>query len=69
MNYYSYNELKKAVDSAPTQANIDNLGEWFSQFGNAYWNGEVYDAGDICIKPVYKETAEDEFEIVGYEIV
>lgn len=49
-----------------------------------YWNGEYYEAwecdyegeygatknGDVRnIKPIYKEVADDEFELVGYEFV
>lgn len=55
-------------------------GRWFALYG---WNGEAYcdcwetDEHTFCledgksyeIRPVYKEISEDEFEIIGYEIV
>lgn len=67
MNYYSYKDLKTAYDTNPSQENINTLGEWFQQYGDSCWNGEYYDADNIRIYPVYKEIAEDEFELIGYE--
>lgn len=67
MNYYSYKDLKAAVDTNPTPENINALGEWFDHYGNDYWNGEYYDADDLRIYPVYKEIDEDNFELIGYE--
>ena len=65
--YYDYKDLKAAVDANPSQENINALGEWFSNWGNDFWNGEYYDADDLRIFPVYKEVEEDEFELIGYE--
>lgn len=68
-HYYSYAELRAAA-TAPgaTQADIDALGEWFSRYGDRYWNGECYDAEGFEVVPKYQQIGEDEFEIVGYEL-
>lgn len=68
MNRYSYDELLAAVNSAPTQENINALGEWFNSYGMDYWNGEYFDADGLRIYPVLKEFDEDEYELVGYEL-
>lgn len=68
MSYYDYENLKKAVQDNPTQANINALGEWFSEFGMDYWNGSYYDADSFRVFPVYEEIEEDEFDLKGYEI-
>ena len=68
INYYSYEELKAAVIADASRANVNALGEWFSNYGNDYWNGEYYDADDFRLYPVYTEVNEDEFELTGYEI-
>ena len=68
INYYSYEELKAAVIADASGANVNALGEWFSNYGNDYWNGEYFDADDFRIYPVYNEIEKDEFELVGYEI-
>ena len=71
MSYYDYKELReKALSPDATQADVDALGEWFSRFGERYWNGEFYDADDGReIRPVYKWDEElDQGEIVGYEL-
>lgn len=65
--YYDYSDLKKAYEANPTQENLKTLGEWFRENGQTYWNGEYFDADNIQIYPVYKEIAEDEFELAGYE--
>lgn len=67
MSYYDYSDLKKAYDANPSQENLNALGEWFWQHGSDYWNGEYYDADNIRIYPIYKEIADDQFDIVGYE--
>lgn len=69
INYYSYQELRAAA-TAPgaTQADIDALGEWFSRYGDRYWNGECYDADGLSLYPVEKWDEEAaQGEIVGYE--
>ena len=68
INYYSYEELKAAVIADASGANVNALGEWFSNYGNDYWNGEYYDADDFRLYPVYTEVDEDGFELTGYEI-
>lgn len=71
INCYSYAELRAAA-TAPgeTQADIDALGEWFSRYGDRYWNGECYDAdGGLSLYPVEKWDEEAvQGEIVGYEL-
>lgn len=77
-NYGSYKELREnALKPTATQEDINALGEWFSQYGNMYWNGEYYDISDKEAKsgeygfrlyPVYKEVDEDEYELIGWEI-
>lgn len=68
MDYYSYKDLRAAVEAAPTQENVNALGEWFNAYGMCYWNGEFFNADGIYIYPVYKEIDEDEFEFIGYEL-
>lgn len=64
---YDYAELKeKAINGK--QEDINNLGEWFEQYGDRYWNGEYYNADDgMRLFPVYKEIDEDEWELIRYE--
>lgn len=68
---YSYKDLRAAaMGSSATQEDIDLLGEWFTTFGNDYWNGEYFDADDgVQVWPVYGEPNEDgDFELIRYEI-
>ena len=53
---YNYDELREdATSPEATQEDINALGEWFSQYGEMYWNGEYYDAEDgLCLYPLYK---------------
>lgn len=76
-NYGSYKELREnALKPNATQEDISKLGEWFSQYVGIFWNGEYYDISDTGTKgeygfrlyPVYKEVAEDEYELTGWEI-
>lgn len=76
-NYNNYKELREnALKFNATQDEINELGEWFSQYGGNFWNGEYYDISDTGTKgeygfrlyPVYKEVAEDEYEFVKWEI-
>lgn len=67
-NRYSYKELlAAATGKSATQTDIDTLGAWFSEFGSEYWNGEYYDADGERLFPVYRESEEDQFEVIGYE--
>lgn len=68
--YYDYEELvEKALAFDATQEDINALGEWFDSHGWDYWNGEYFEIDRYhSLYPVYKEVAEDNFEIVGYEI-
>ena len=68
INYYAYEDLKAAVIADASEENVNALGEWFSSYGNDYWNGEYYDADDFRLYPVYTEVDGDELELTGYEI-
>lgn len=70
MGYYDYAELRAAaIAPGAAQADVDALGEWLSSYGSMYWNGESYDIDDgKRLFPEYRETAPDEWEIVGYTI-
>ena len=67
---YAYEDLKnKALDANATQKDIDQLGKWFEQYGDSFWNGEVYNIDETHnLKPIYTEVAEDEFKLSHYEI-
>ena len=69
MSRYNYQEIR-ARAGAPdaTQADINELGEWFERYGGGSWNGEYYDADDgKRLFPVYQKIDVDEFELTGYE--
>lgn len=73
MTIYDYQELKnKALSADVTQEDINNLGEWFEQHGDKYWNGEYYSVDNNRLYPTYQRIDDDEleeqYEIVGYEI-
>ena len=73
MTIYDYQELKnKALSADATQNDINNLGEWFEQYGDKYWNGEYYRVEGSRLYPIYRRIDDDEleeqYEIVGYEI-
>ena len=67
---YAYDELLQAAQSpASTPADLDRLGEWFDRFGAQYWTGECYKLEDgKNLWPIWKETAPDEWERVGWSI-
>lgn len=69
MKMYDYEVLKnKATDFNATQEDINALGEWFENYGMDFWNGEYFDADDgKRLFPIYKEAAEDEYVLIGYE--
>lgn len=58
---YSYIELKEKVKTNPTEENINNLVQWFQQYGNRYWTGEAYNADEFELYPV-KYGEEDEYK-------
>lgn len=65
-----YEELLAAATAQDAdQDDIDALGDWFAANGNAYWNGEYYDADGIRLYPIIEWDDEtDQGETVGYEI-
>lgn len=67
INEYSYQELREKALSG-NQDDVNELGYWFSRYGERYWNGEFYDADGFEVVPQYQLIGEDEFEIVGYEL-
>lgn len=70
MSRYDYDELKnKALSKNATAENINALGEWFEQYSDSFWNGEYYEIDSSHrLYPIYEETADEEFNLVGYEI-
>lgn len=70
VNEYSYKELEAAaVKFTATQEEINALGEWLALYGDAYWNGECWavdEKQDLHLYPIYRNSNEDELEIVGY---
>lgn len=64
---YNYAELKeKAING--TEGDVNNLGEWFENYGLKFWNGEFYDADGLRLYPIFEDVGQDEFEPVGYEL-
>ena len=70
MNYYSYEELAaKALAPNAAQADIDELGEWFQQYGMMYWNGQCFNIDKTHdLYPVYEENEDGDIDIVCYEV-
>ena len=72
IGYYDYTKLAaKALSESATQGDIDNLGQWFSLYGDRYWTGECFEvdgAADVNIYPVYRQSGEDIFEIDHYTL-
>ena len=68
--YYGYEELKeKAVKFDSTTEDRLQLFAWFERYGGRYWNGEGYSLDEgFCLYPVYKEIANDCWEVVDVEI-
>ena len=62
MNRYDYDELRKNAESGKLK-DINALGEWFSRYGEVYWNGEYYDADGIEIVPRH----DDNGNVICYE--
>jgi len=68
VSYYNYKDLRTAAESGNPD-DLNALGEWFERFGMDYWNGECFNADNgVGLYRIYKEVAEDEFEIIGYEL-
>lgn len=71
INYYSYAEIRAAVDERETPENLAALGEWFERYGMDFWNGECWDIdGHRSLYPIYELVDEEyeEWELRGYEI-
>lgn len=68
--YYDYDNLvKKALSKDASEEDVNELGEWFRRYGVDYWNGEYYEVDEeYRLYEVFKEVAEDEFELIGYEL-
>jgi len=66
--YYDYEELRTRAINGDQNA-VNELGEWFSNYGMRYWNGECYDTDDgFRLYPIYEEVDENEYELRGYEL-
>lgn len=72
MYYHSYCELLAALKANPTQENIENLADWFFQYGDGrYWNGECYHIKetDQYIRPIYEpEIIDDDGEVLQWQV-
>ena len=54
VNRYNYDKLRAAaISPLATQKDINRLGEWFSEYGETYWNGYYYDADGYKLFLVY----------------
>jgi hypothetical protein len=68
--YYQYFALaSRALSYRATAADVEALANWFEWYGSEYWTGEYFriDSNNRLYR-VYEEIAEDEWEVVGYEI-
>lgn len=55
-NRYFYQEIFEKAKEDPTPENLMELGLWFQNYGQMFWNGEVYDCeGGLTLVPDYKE--------------
>ena len=64
-----YQTLRQKAIRYSNKTNLQNLAEWFLNYGGQYWNGEYYDADDYKLYPIYKETEPDNFEIIGWKLI
>ena len=76
VNGYYYLKYIDAVRENPTAENLENLGNWFEQFGGRYWNGSAYYIGDNdFLRPVLNPVEFDDdgypcqWDTVGWEII
>lgn len=62
---------KKAIEEGTEEA-MNRLGEWYETEGMRYWNGEAfygkYEGREYHLVPVYEETEDGDFEIVGWDL-
>lgn len=66
---YNYEELRDAAVKNPTPENLENLGEWFHNYGMEFWNGECFDVDGYDLIPVYSDPDENgDFVRIGYEL-
>ena len=70
VNYYNYAEIRATALNSRTPEAVNALGEWFSRFGDRFWNGEYYDADDgLRLFPVYGLDEDGEVsDLIGYEL-
>lgn len=71
ISYYSFEQLKnKALENNATQNDLSQLGEWFTNYGNQFWNGEYYDINSVCgLQPHYIVDENDECYIDEWRII
>lgn len=67
---YNYKELEAAALKTHSKADIEALAEWFETYSDyKFWNGECHKVNDrYSLYPIYEQTDEDEFAIVGWEL-
>lgn len=63
---YGFEDYRKAAIENPSEENLATLATWFRLYGDAYWNGEYWDADGYELRPVFDEN--DDEIIVGYEL-
>lgn len=70
MTIYDYEELKnKALSAEAEPEDINALGEWFSSYGDDYWNGEYYSVENgYRLYPIYEEELDEDGELVQAEV-
>lgn len=76
VNYYDYEELKnKALEKRDKQSIMD-LYNWFSRYGNDFYNGECYSIDkELNLYPIWSGVGEpdedgdyEEYEVISAEI-
>lgn len=71
MGYYDYKELLEKAMESKSAKDIENLADWFRNYGMDFWNGESWslENGDRLF-PIYsvEEDENGNYPIIGYEI-
>ena len=71
MGYYDYEQLKeKALQFQATPNDINELGKWFDEYGDVYWNGEYYDVDEQHrLFPVFDEHYDESGELISADVI
>lgn len=66
---YEFKELAEKALETGAPEDLNNLGEWFQNYGSSCWNGECWEIDkNNSLRPVMEENEDGDFEIVGYEL-